>query len=209
MYCGSSHNIYNCGDYLKLSVNDRIKQANIKRFCINCLRKNYATKDCRASNCRVCNKKHHTLLHIPNSNKQSNKNTVPTVLDNLPDNTENSTDSSNELLSASSIINSHASSSFDNVLLATVTAKVYDYSGNLHPCRILLYSASQSNFVNTVVFGISKNESNIKYKTDINIISNHNAFKLDLSCLVLKQITSFLPSVSFKGDNIQIPPNLR
>lgn len=136
MYCGNSHNIYNCSDYLKLSVNDRIKQANIKKFCINCLRKNHTTKDCRASNCRVCNKKHHTLLHISSQNKQSSKNTVPNSLNNLPDNTENITDSSNELLSASSTITNHASSDFGNVLLATVIAKVYDCSGNLHPCRI-------------------------------------------------------------------------
>lgn len=61
----------------------------------------------------------------------------------------------------------------------------------------------------TVVLDISKNESKIKYNTDIDIFSNHNAFQLKLSCLVLKQITSFLPSVSFNGDSIQIPPNLR
>jgi len=221
VYCAKSHNVYNCSDFLKLPITERIKQANLKKFCTNCLRKNHSTKDCKASNCRVCNKKHHTLLHIVSNTNQTQNGQNSNVANPLNGNADNNTPA--ETFAASSVINM-ASSNFNNILLATAVVKVLDSNGMLHPCRILLDSASQSNFItenlckklnlkmhptNSCVIGINQNQSNIKFKTEIKIVSNHNAFTVDLSCLVLNQITGHLPSVSFDGSAIQIPPNLR
>lgn len=40
VYCAKSPNIYNCSDFLKLSITERIKQANLKKFCTHYLPKN-------------------------------------------------------------------------------------------------------------------------------------------------------------------------
>nr|CAI5843113.1 unnamed protein product [Callosobruchus analis] len=36
-------------------------------MCINCLRTNHSTEKCVAVGCRLCGKKHNTLLHFENS----------------------------------------------------------------------------------------------------------------------------------------------
>jgi hypothetical protein len=42
------------------------------KLCLNCLRNNHTTSDCRnTAKCRNCNKKHHSLLHIENTQTEN------------------------------------------------------------------------------------------------------------------------------------------
>ena len=214
-FCNGSHNIYNCANFSKLSINDRINEAKKLHFCLNCLRKNHVLKDCFSkSSCRRCNKKHHTLLHMEyqSNPKQTNPpNSSSKPKEHAP--TENV-----------ALLVSSGERQLNNVLLATAIVQVPNSDGVLQPCRVLLDSASQSNFIteetveklhlqkldtNSRILGINKNGSNIRFKTNLKILSNHNAFEIDISCLVLKNITEPLPSFSIDNSVLNIPATIR
>ncbi|XP_062714127.1 uncharacterized protein LOC134290914 [Aedes albopictus] len=59
-----SHFLSSCAEFLKLSPKQRFNVAKKYGLCLNCLRSSHLVKDCPSGNCRTCNKRHHTLLHI-------------------------------------------------------------------------------------------------------------------------------------------------
>lgn len=61
------HAIYHCEKFLELNINDRIAQVKKSALCINYLKPNHVVKDCEASSCRRCYKKHYSLLHFNNA----------------------------------------------------------------------------------------------------------------------------------------------
>jgi len=62
--CKDRHYIFQCSDFLKLTVDERYKEVKAKKLCTNCLRSTtHQARDCQSSTCRTCNKRHNTLLH--------------------------------------------------------------------------------------------------------------------------------------------------
>lgn len=68
--CSESHFLFRCSRFLNLSVNERIKIVKDASLCNNCLRP-HSAKDCKFGNCKKCNKRHNTLLHILKSQNQN------------------------------------------------------------------------------------------------------------------------------------------
>ena len=99
---------------------------------MNCLKSNHQVKDCRASDCRVCNKRHNTLL-----------------LNATPEHTTHITDSK-EIGQAASTQSTYTGTNVSKqiqVLLTTALVEVQDSTGDYQTCRVLLDNASHSNFV--------------------------------------------------------------
>lgn len=69
--CNGNHYIQQCQKFKKLEHQDKIEFVKRKGMCFNCLRKNHQISACKYSHCTICNKKHHTFLHI---NIESNLN---------------------------------------------------------------------------------------------------------------------------------------
>lgn len=66
-YCQAEHSIYQCKQFLALTIPQRIKNARLHKLCLNCLRSAaHHTNKCPSGNCRVCSRKHNTLLHLQN-----------------------------------------------------------------------------------------------------------------------------------------------
>ncbi|XP_055633331.1 uncharacterized protein LOC129773712 [Toxorhynchites rutilus septentrionalis] len=63
--CKNSHPLTQCEMFQKLTPNNRFDFAKSHRLCINCLRGGHMAKECRSGLCRICGKKHHSLLHLP------------------------------------------------------------------------------------------------------------------------------------------------
>ncbi|XP_058448615.1 uncharacterized protein LOC131428586 [Malaya genurostris] len=64
--CGQGHFLGNCGQFRKLSPHERLDFAKTHRLCLNCLKTAaHSCKNCPSSNCRKCDRKHNTLLHLP------------------------------------------------------------------------------------------------------------------------------------------------
>lgn len=213
IFCKQTHSIYNCSAFLNLDIQKRILEMKNLKTCLNCLRKGHFIKECRAMNCRKCNKRHHTLLHLEQTSPDDN------ISIQQSNHSQSSTQETNCDVSCHSVSNKNSS----QILLATIVLSVKDSVGDYHRCRALLDCGSQSNFVteelcsrlnlqkeNTalIVSGISESISDIKFKSNIEIQSLRNNFQTTLSCLVLKQITGNLPSFSFDPAQLNIPANL-
>lgn len=73
-YCNENHAIYNCQSFEQLSAERRVAEAKKIKLCLNCLRKNHFTWQCKQRKCATCHKPDHTLLHINNYGVQLNQN---------------------------------------------------------------------------------------------------------------------------------------
>lgn len=201
--CEKSHYLQNCESFLKLNAQERSERVKNLRLCLNCLRKGHYIADCHSSNCKKCNKKHNTLLHI--DFKQKN------VVTN---------DNNKSVISCSSFINTKN----DYVLLSTAEVELINTKGNKFTLRALLDSGSQSNFITTrackllnlkkhetniAINGINEGQSNITHKTEVKVQSKHNNFNTTMGCLVINKITGNLPCVKINRALVEIPPNIK
>lgn len=69
--CKESQCLFNCSDFLKLPIQDRLAEAKRQQLCINCLKAGHYPKNCKSSKCRKCLKTHNTLLHIERADSSS------------------------------------------------------------------------------------------------------------------------------------------
>ncbi|XP_050503610.1 uncharacterized protein LOC126882679 [Diabrotica virgifera virgifera] len=137
VFCNNDHNIYHCESFLNLTPSERLNKAKGLRLCINCLNNNHSTKQCRSSGCKKCGKVHNTLLHFPKQPVQQTSVDADIPIE-IPQ--------ANETSSNYSSLTCHSPAK-SQILLSTAMVKVADKNGNLHDCRVLLDSASQSNFI--------------------------------------------------------------
>lgn len=200
-FCKGKHPLFQCKDFLALDISKRIDEVTKLKLCKNCFRRNHQARECFGSKCRICNNKHHTLLHLQKVENQP-ASTIRSV------NTENKKETSinaDEQSHKDSNVSLSCTKSALNVLLPTAIIYVLDNEGNKHSCKALLDSASQSNFITETTFnelrikgkavnlpisGINNSTSYILKETSIVIQSRVNSASFKLSCLVLPiQIT--------------------
>ncbi|XP_041451653.1 uncharacterized protein LOC121405118 [Drosophila obscura] len=76
--CRGVHPLRKCGRFLRLSAEKRLRAALINQYCPNCLAHEHSGRDCRSGDrCRHCHKHHHTLLHIPDTNRRRPTSVTP------------------------------------------------------------------------------------------------------------------------------------
>ena len=62
--CSSNHHVFQCQQFLDMTVSQRRDHTQGASLCFNCLRPGHAVKDCSSTfRCRLCKKTHNTLLH--------------------------------------------------------------------------------------------------------------------------------------------------
>jgi len=62
--CQGDHKIYQCQKMRDLNIQSRINEIKRLNLCLNCLGRGHTVKNCKARNCKQCNKKHNSLLHL-------------------------------------------------------------------------------------------------------------------------------------------------
>ncbi|XP_059058485.1 uncharacterized protein LOC131851942 [Achroia grisella] len=208
--CNSNHLLYECEQFKNMSMDSKTTTISKYKLCKNCLRPGHHHSRCRLSACKICNRKHNSLLH---RNENTNKNNLPA---------ESTTSSS--FLPRESQVSLSASVS-GQVLLCTAEIEVVDTINNkTHLVKALLDSGSQSSFVSEKI----KNKINILCrKTNIpilgvnNCITNSveccnlllkscvNSFQVKVDCLVIPHITNKLPSVLVDVAKLNMPSNIQ
>ncbi|XP_048519333.1 uncharacterized protein LOC109534907 [Dendroctonus ponderosae] len=207
--CKQSHYLSKCDHFHKLAPPDRLAKAKELKVCINCLSKGHFVNQCNSTfTCRLCGSKHHTSLHI--------KSKEPSV-EQLP------AFSHAEIPDRSRTISAFSSNT-TQVLLPTAIGKIMDSTGKLYKIRILLDSGSQSNFIksslykklklpvqsiNASISGLAQASSLVHSKCDVEVHANQSPFKLQLSCLVLDEITGSVPGICVDLKHFKIPDNIR
>ncbi|XP_029053895.2 uncharacterized protein LOC114881317 [Osmia bicornis bicornis] len=205
--CKQNHYVNQCPNLLNQTPRERLKLVKSANLCINCLRDNHATPQCRSSMCQKCNGKHHTLLHF---------------LDNVAVTIDQATSSS----ANRNVIPSVALASCGNseILLATACIKILDKDNQEHECRILLDPGSQSNFIterlanslrlpktkmHIPVPGLAQQVNQVNYSVRAQIKSRVTEFSCEANFLTLPVITNQLPSRSVNVNNLQIPDTVQ
>ncbi|KAL4127543.1 hypothetical protein QTP88_011710 [Uroleucon formosanum] len=226
----TSHKIYYCPQFLKMTVKSRAEVVKKNKLCFNCLKLECQSFKCTSRACLRCSNKHTTLLHIKNyktnANKQNNKNEES---DSSPQEQENkntvqskTTNNSNEAINKSNA-NCARVIQQPHVLLRTANAHVKDINGKLQEFRALLDNGSQSNFVTqqcisdlgltatsriTKASGVIALSSCSEAVITLQIMSCTSTFKQNLEFLVLKKIINDLPTSSIPVKRIKLPSGL-
>jgi len=62
--CKETHRLVHCGEFKGMSSQQRFDYAKQIKACYNCLEPYSPSHICSTHACHVCNKRHHTLLHV-------------------------------------------------------------------------------------------------------------------------------------------------
>lgn len=61
--CAAAHRVFNCSEFIKMTVSERKEVVFRLKLCYNCLNYGHQVKDCKFSACPKCNKRHNSKLH--------------------------------------------------------------------------------------------------------------------------------------------------
>nr|CAI5857300.1 unnamed protein product [Callosobruchus analis] len=203
--CKEAHHLYQCKKFIELTVPARKRELESLKVCSNCLRSSHSLDRCTAQGCKVCAKRHNTLIHADVEEPSAvNLNIEP------PTRLSSGGETSSAVSSSLSI--NHCSDRAEQVILSTVTIQIRDNSGHWHRCRALLDNGSQSNFltsemlaklkvkatpINIPVVGVGAAQTNITSRACVEVKSIDEKYRIELQCLIIDKITEHLPSESF------------
>lgn len=196
--CNEHHYVYQCSKFKALNVDDRIREVTKHKLCSNCLRSGHLQIQCTLKgSCRICKKKHNTILHkgskIPTENKETQ----------------------NASVSLSAV-------SSGQVLLCTALLEVTNIqNGTTYLARALLDTGSQSSFITKHlkerlglqseqinafnVSGISGVACPITERCQIEIRSLIGSFNRNVNCFIIPKITNSLPNVLVNVKGLGLP----
>ncbi|XP_076392699.1 uncharacterized protein LOC143265299 [Megachile rotundata] len=207
--CKGDHELQYCSKLLGLAFPQRHETIKRLQVCFNCLMPGHSIKNCTRGKCRICGKKHHTVLHREEAPATTEIKSTPA-------------EPSTSHVVQSCLANS-TEAAIECTVLSTAIVFVIDDKGNRHKCRALLDVGSQAHFVteefcqrfnlrrrpvDMSVAGLSGAKSTIEFKTQIEIASQGNSFHTELSCLVIKKITETMPNIPLNKVNIPVPPGV-
>ncbi|KAF9415480.1 hypothetical protein HW555_006902 [Spodoptera exigua] len=144
----NDHTLNNCPQFLALSIDARIKLLPTYKICFNCLRSGHFANKCKKAGCKLCKRRHNTLIHVDSKNNIiANTHSGNSSNNNLSSSSVPSatTDANNVTLSAH-IASSQGHTQRD-VLLSTALIKLRDHTGCVHVVRSVLDSGSTSSFI--------------------------------------------------------------
>lgn len=210
-HCGENHMIFRCDHFRKLTSTQRISRANQLKLCHNCLKQNHEAKDCKSDfRCVVCKKMHNSLLHVDSRATVGIEPGPSQAQPLIPSGASDSPRASNTC---------HASSmhSYSSVLLGTAVVHVKDGFGCYQPCRVLIDSGAQSNFISSSclqrlglpqrkcsfnIFGLAGESVKNHGMTSCVLKPRHNKDLIfNIDAVVLPKLTSDLP-------NVQVPQSV-
>ncbi|CAB3241159.1 unnamed protein product [Arctia plantaginis] len=207
------------------------------KICSNCLRNDHLSYQCRLAGCRVCKRRHNTLLHRSNnlpsgsqprqsqsssSPRHEIQNNVEPSTNNLPNSLEATINSKNGSASPNPIVTVSAGSS-NLALLATAVVEVSN-NGNIFKLRALLGNGSQYSFITEAaraklacvttkesqyVSGLQNATVGIAEHCNIKVQSTYSSYSCDVTCYVLPVITDVLPQAEIRVNELDIPSNLQ
>ncbi|XP_062698414.1 uncharacterized protein LOC134284122 [Aedes albopictus] len=231
-FCSDHHFNYQCSALKQLTTAQRAEKIRSIGLCFNCLRKGHQSKHCpSAKTCRKCSKKHHTLLHA-DSNLENTQDLQDNVFDpksvhdmsaSAPSSPTLKTSPSVSTICSCSKAALRAAQETKTVLLSTAVVHAIDKNGNPYPCRVLLDSGSQVNFVTETmanllrltktkadvpITGINARQSIAREKVSVSFRSRLTEFQATIECLVTPKVTPFVPSTRLDVSDWDVPDTI-
>ncbi|XP_076397876.1 uncharacterized protein LOC143266125 [Megachile rotundata] len=211
--CSGNHGLGYCTKFKTLSPAKRKGRAEELGVCYNCLNTGHEQQKCPSSQkCLACSRRHHTLLHdamtsSPSPTKMVQKASTSGDTAGLSSDQGPSTANALALTVSRSV-----------ALLATARVKLEAPSGEMIEVRALLDTGSDSSFVTSwvaqalrlprravrvAISGVQEQESGVATR-EVNFVvrSRHSEdFRLSVRALVLRKLTSLLPTHQVKGSS--------
>lgn len=222
--CKGNHPLYSCNSFLNLTVEDRIKLLDASKLCHNCLRDGHTTDSCFFGPCKICQKKHNSLIHSQSSDGDASTSAAR-VNHTPPTTNEHPATSSNHHTHTSLTFNTHTDRLLlQPVLLSTAVVYIPDCNNKYHRARAILDSGSQHSYVtqsfisklntqliqSTVkITGVGQSITQSTHSCTINLQSTTSDFHARINCMVLPCITDQLPSAALKINFIRIPEHIK
>ena len=211
-FCSGDHTIYKCKKFVELSASDRLKEVNNMKLCILCLGKGHKFGDCKAKHCFKCRKKHNTLLHNKDDTQRSDE--------------QRETEVTEIAQATNSIQVTNYALNDELVLLSTAELLIQGKSGKFIKVKALLDVGSTANYATQKLaekLGLNRRQvgpiriigcggaisSDVTECITTSITSTNGVFKTDLSFLIIKKITSKLPTTKFNKSVLKIDEGIR
>ncbi|XP_070517900.1 uncharacterized protein [Cardiocondyla obscurior] len=216
--CNEEHFIFQCKQFLGLSVSQRIDRARSFKLCLNCLKSSsHVANRCSSGSCKTCARKHNTLLHIASS--PVNEHVIKS------DTVATASSSRSAVPNPARPVSANvASVNSDCIFLSTAIVSVDSRDGLPCSARILLDSDSQVNLVtkrfvrslglaarsvSVSITGIGGKVSHSSEMVQLCIRSHFQSFSFTVDSIVTDRITDSIPGVNLARSAFQIPRNIR
>lgn len=222
--CGCDHKLINCPQFLSLTNESRLKLLPEYKVCFNCLQFGHYANNCKKPGCKVCRRKHNTLVHVlDRSNKPVSAiaGASHSATANNDVHTQPPATNARMSLTASVSDKSHRPyTSNGDVLLSTALIKVFGKNNKQYVARALLDSGSTNclmseafydklrlpfNNINNSILGINNATSQINKSCRLRIKSLDEHYTTNVHCFILPSITNLTPCKQVDLSMINIP----
>ncbi|XP_050666789.1 uncharacterized protein LOC126966680 [Leptidea sinapis] len=217
LLCNQSHTLCHCKEFCRMSISERNKYVKINNLCYNCLSIGHPVKSCRLPiSCRICNKRHHSLLHENKQEEAVAHTSVSQIQPQIPNNTH----VEDGEFQVSTMMTSHSNTNTKHnfALLATAMVKLCSEEGHTVVLRTLIDQGSQASFLSELaaqllklkrrqvrgtITGVGSTQTQVSSIVHIQIFSTFDSnFCMPTEAYVMsKQITTRLPSKSLIKNN--------
>ncbi|XP_048007652.1 uncharacterized protein LOC125242762 [Leguminivora glycinivorella] len=210
--CRGEHTLCHCEDFTKMSPVERIDYVKKTNLCFNCLLPGHSASRCRLSfTCRICKKRHHTMIHQAQNTESVKTQAHHSHLTHEEEDPQNNEEVEEVEISCNFTCNKSKG------LLATAMISIKDDEGHVTPLRCLIDPGSESSFlservaqalrvkrspVKGIVTGVGDLQVKINSVTHVQVLSNQDdSFQLDVKAYIMpSKLTSQLPSRKIKYD---------
>ena len=215
LLCKGNHYLSKCEQFTKMSQQDRLQ--TIKKFncCLNCFSPYHVVKGCSSkTNCKVCNKRHHTTLHRYTASQ--NTSTFVTV-------NQTETHQQSQVIPTTHSFHTNFKESA-GTLLGTAQVRAVSPVGITLVVRALIDPCSEDSYIlaSTVqmlqlkkyyspsIIGVLGDDhaSESTHRVDLFFKSMDDRFSMKVSACVVDKITSNLPVIHLPKEAFGSLPSL-
>nr|CAI5865716.1 unnamed protein product [Callosobruchus analis] len=190
--CKEAHHLYQCKKFIELAVPARKRELESLKVCSNCLRSSHSLDRCTAQGCKVCAKRHNTLIHADVEEPSAvNLNIEPPTRLSSGGETSSAVSSSLSINHCSDRAEQRTLASLSGVARQRITIQFL----NFRNARKLKVKATP---INIPVVGVGAAQTNITSRACVEVKSIDEKYRIELQCLIIDKITEHLPSESFK-----------